>query len=244
MAEQGTRMWQEWSRTLKDVLGLKGSPVAITYSIEPGQEASPGRHWVCQTMKDARDGKTICLTRDNSACPGGTAHLGLGPRPAEKEARGLQRFLVHGEKLFCSIVSFYRAMALASQPPFGLADQVLFGPLEAAEAEPDLVLFLCNAEQACRLITLVTYSSGISPKTELVGSACHMAVAYPLVSGEVNVSFLDYTARKMKQYDPNELIVSVPFHRMPNLVASIGRCTAGTAQTEIPPEFAHLIEGT
>ena len=235
-------IWQEWSQTLKDVLGLKGSPVAVTYSIEPAPDPAPGKHWVCQAMQDARDGKTICLTRDNSACPGGTGHLGLGPLPSGKEARALQRFLVHGEKLFCSIVAFHRAMALAVQPPLGLADRVLFAPLEAAAAEPDLVLFLCNAEQACRLITLATFSTGISPKTELVGSACHMAVAYPLVSGEVNVSFLDYTARKMKRYDPNELIVSVPYPHMPSLVASIPRCTAGTAKTEIPPEFAHLIE--
>ena len=234
-------MWQEWSQTLKDVLSLRGSPVAITYSIEPAQEPSPGKHWVCQVMKDARDGKTICLTKDNSACPGGSMHLGLAPPLSGPKARALQRFLVHGEKLFCSIVAFHRAMTLATQPPLGLADQVIFAPLEAATMEPDLVLFLCNAEQACRLITLATYSSGISPKTELVGSACHMAIAYPLVSGEVNVSFLDYTARKMKQYDPDELFVSVPYHRMPDLVACVSRCTAGTAETEIPPEFANLM---
>jgi uncharacterized protein (DUF169 family) len=234
-------VWQQWSQTLGDVLGLEGSPVAITYSIEPGLDPSPGKHWVCQVIKDARDGKSVCLTKDNSACPGGTTHLGLAARPSGEDARPLQRFLVHGEKLFCSIVAFHRAMTLATQPPLGLADQVLFAPLEAATAEPDLVVFLCNAEQACRLITLATYSSGVSPRTELVGSACHMAIAYPLVSGELNVSFLDYTARKMKQYDPNELIVSVPYHRMPDLVASIGRCTAGTAETEIPPEFADLL---
>jgi len=72
----------------------------------------------------------------------------------------------------------------------------------------------------------------------LKGSPVAMAIAYPLVSGEVNLSFLDYTARKMKQYDPSELVVTVPSHRMPDLVASIPRCTAGTAETTIPPEFA------
>jgi uncharacterized protein (DUF169 family) len=64
-----------------------------------------------------------------------------------------------------------------------------------------------------------------------------MAITYPLVSGEVNVSFLDYTARKMKQFDPNELAVSIPYHHMPNVMASIERTSAGTAKTEIPPEF-------
>ena len=236
-------VWQEWSQTLKDVLGLKGSPVAVSYSIDAGLEPSPDKHWVCGAMRDARDGKTICLTQDNSACPGGTWHLGLGPPPSGERWRALQKFLVHGEKLFCSIAAFHRVMALAAQPPLGMADCVLFAPLEAAPVEPDVVLFLCNAEQACRLITLATYSTGVSPRTELVGSACSMAITYPVVSGEVNVSFLDYTARKMKRYDPNELFVSVPGHRMPDLVASIDRCTAGTAETEIPPEFADLLSG-
>ena len=230
-------IWKEWSETLKDVLGLKGSPVAISFSIEPGITPSPGKHWVCQLIKDVRNGETICLTKENSACRGGTMHLGLAPWAAGKELRSLQKFLVHGEKIFCSITAFHRAMALTAQPPLGLADQVLFAPLEAARTEPDLVLFFCNAEQACRLLSLATYSTGISPKTELVGSACHMAIAYPLVSGEMNLSFLDYTARKMKQYDPGELVVTVPSHRMPDLVASIPRCTAGTAETKILAEF-------
>ncbi|HUT26009.1 MAG TPA: DUF169 domain-containing protein [Sumerlaeia bacterium] len=233
-------IWQEWSKTLKETLGLKGSPVAITFSIDPGREPSPGKHWVCQTIKDARDGKTVCLAEKNSACPGGAVYLGFRPRPSGEQARPLQRFLVHGEKLFCSVAAFHRAMALTTQPPLGLADRVLFAPLEAAETEPDLVLFLCSAEQACRLVTLATYSNGISPKVEMVGSACHMAIGYPLVSGEVNVSLLDYTARKMKRYDPNELIVTVPYYRMPDLLAAIPRCTAGAAKTEMPPEFAHL----
>ena len=103
-------------------------------------------------------------------------------------------------------------MALTVQPPYGLAEYVVFSPLEKSQFRPDLVLFLCNAEQACRLITLACFNNGISPKVELVGSACHMAITYPLVSGEINVSFLDYTARKMKGYMPEELFVSIPYH--------------------------------
>jgi len=231
-------IWQEWSKTLVEVLKLKGSPIAITYSIDPEPAPSPEKYWVCQIWKEVREGKTICLTKENSGCMGGSTQLGLAARPAGKPERALQKFLVHGEKLFCSIAAFHRAAALTAKPPLGMADKVIFSPLEKAASEPDLVLFLCNPEQACRLITFVTYFTGISPKTELVGSACHMAITYPLVSGEVNVSFLDYTARKMKQFDPNELAVSIPYHHMPNVMASIERTSAGAAKAEIPPEFA------
>lgn len=233
-----TMVWLEWSKTLVDVLGLKGSPIAITYSIDPEPEPSAGRHWVCEILKDVRDGKTICIAKENSACMGGTVQLGLGQRPSGKPERALQKFLVHGEKMFCSITAFHRATATGVQPPLGMADKVVFSPLGDAKTEPDLVLFLCNAEQACRLITLATYFTGVSPKTQLVGSACHMAITYPLVSGEINVSFMDYTARKMKEFDPNELVVSIPYHHVPNLMESIKRSSAGTAEAKIPPEFS------
>jgi len=72
---------------------------------------------------------------------------------------------------------------------------------------------------------------------EIVGSACHMAIAYPIVSGEINVSFLDYTARKWQKYRPDELFVSIPYHRMQNLMDSIDSCSAGTAEVELPDGF-------
>lgn len=230
--------WIEHSHRLKDMLGMKGSPVAITYSMEPASKSEPGKHSVCQAFLDARDGKTINLTRENSSCRGGTWHLGLGPKPEGDADKALKKFLVHGEKLFCSLAAFNRAMALAVQPPMGLAENVIFAPMGKAEYMPDLALFIVNAEQACRLIQLATYWDGVSPKMEMIGSGCHMAVSYPLVSGEINVTFMDWTARRMKPYAADELIVSIPYHKVPGIVEAIDVCSAGTAKLEIPPEFA------
>ncbi|HUV04243.1 MAG TPA: DUF169 domain-containing protein [Armatimonadota bacterium] len=234
--------WQEYSQRLKGVLNLKGSPVAITYSMEPARDAEPGKHWACKAFLDARDGKTINLTKENAACAGGAWHLGLAPRAAGEADKALKKFLVHGEKLFCSIAVFNRAMMLASQPPLGLAENVILAPMEKAEQMPDLGLFIVNAEQACRLIQLAAYWDGISPKMEMIGSACHMAVAYPLVSGEINVTFLDWTARRSKPYKPDELIVTVPYHRLHGIAEAIDVCTAGTAKLEIPPEFRRMMQ--
>ena len=236
--------WKDYSHQLKEVLKMERHPIAVTYSMVPADGAKDGRHWVCRALQDAADGAVVNLTKENSVCHGGTWHLGLGPKPAGEADKALKKFLVGGEKLFCSITSFHRAMTLTAQPPLGLADYVVISPLGKAQFEPDLVLFLCNAEQACRLITLATFDSGVSPKTELVGSACHMAVTYPLVSGEINVSFLDYTARKMRGYEPDVLFVSVPYHRLAGIIKSIPLCTAGTAKTEYPPEFRQLAGGS
>jgi len=237
-------VWKEYAEKLGKVLKMERHPIAVTYSMVPADGAKDGKHWACRALQDAADGAIINLTKANSACHGGTWHLGLGPKPAGEMDKVLKKFLVEGEKLFCSIAAFHRAMTLTAQPPLGLADYVVVSPLGKAQFKPDLVIFLCNAEQACRIVTLATYETGISPKTELVGSACHMAVTYPLVSGEINVSFLDYTARKMKGYKPDELFVSVPYHRMAGIIESIPLCTAGTAKTEYPPEFKQFLEGS
>ena len=230
-------VWQEYSKRLREVLRLKGSPIAVSYSMVPASGASQGSYFVCQALLDARDGAIINISKESCFCPGGAWHLGLTPRPSGKEYKFLQKFLVEGEKLFCSIATFHRAMALTTPPPLGLAEYVVFSPLEKAEIAPDLVVFLCNPEQACRLITLATYPDGIPPKTEIVGSACHMVIAYPLVSGEINISFLDYTARKWQKYKPDELFVTIPYHKLPGLVDSIDLCSAGTAKVEFPSGF-------
>ncbi len=224
--------WKTFAKKLKEVLGLKGSPVAVTYSMKPAKNAAKAKAWVCRALLGARDGKTYCISKDTSSCAGGTWHLGLGPKPTGDADKALKKFLVEGEKLFCSVATFYRCMSLTTQPPAGLADYVIFCPLEEAEEKPDLVVFLCNPEQACRILTLALYRTGIPPRAELAGSACHMAVAYPIVSGEINVSFWDYTARRMQKLDENELSVSVPYHYMKDIVESIESCSAGTASVE------------
>jgi uncharacterized protein (DUF169 family) len=107
---------------------------------------------------------------------------------------------------------------------------VIFSPLEKAELMPDLVVFLCNPEQACRLVTLATYPEGRPPRLEMAGSTCHMVIAYPLVTGEINVSLLDYASRKYQDYEPNELFVTIPSDLMPGLMWSLDRCGAGTVE--------------
>jgi uncharacterized protein (DUF169 family) len=80
--------WQDYASEIKEVLGLEGSPVSVTYSIEPPSNAAKGKHRVCNAFIQARDGKVIDLTASTSACRGGTWHLELGEQP--KRGRGIR----------------------------------------------------------------------------------------------------------------------------------------------------------
>lgn len=229
--------WQDYADELIDVLDLEGSPVAVTYSMEPPAGAAEGRHRVCTALLEARDGKTIDLTAESSSCPGGTWHLGLGEPPTGERAKGFKEFLVDGEKLFCSISTLHRAHDLAVDPPLGLAEHVVLSPLDEAQMEPDAVVFICNAEQGCRLVSLDEYETGKPPRTEMIGATCQQAITYPVVKGELNVSLMDYTSRHIKGYRPEHLMVTVPYHRLHGVMRSIPHCTAGRAETEVPESF-------
>jgi uncharacterized protein (DUF169 family) len=104
--------WKDYANEIRELLGLKGNPVAITYSMKPPSTSVDGKHRVCDAFLHARDGKVIDLTTSTSACSGGTWHLGLGERPKGEDDKALKEFLVDGEKLYCSIATFHRAQAL------------------------------------------------------------------------------------------------------------------------------------
>jgi uncharacterized protein (DUF169 family) len=237
--------WRDYAVEIRKLLGLKGNPVAITYSMRPPSGPAEGKFRVCEAFLDARDGKVIDLTSSSSSCSGGALHLGLCERPKGDADRALKEFLVDGEKLFRSIGTLHRSQHLSSPPPTGLAEHVIFSPMDRAEFSPDVVLFICNAEQACRLVTLDLYDTGIPPKIQMSGSTCHQAVAYPLVTGELNVTLMDYTSRRIKGYKAEDLLVSIPYHRFHGVMRSIEHCTAGRAKMQIPESFRRTAgEGT
>ena len=109
--------------------------------------------------------------------------------------------------------------------------------MNEAELPPDIVVFICNAEQGCRLVTLDTYATGIPPRPVMSGATCYQAITYPVVSGELNVSLMDYTSRRIKGFKPSDLIVSIPYHRFHGVMRGIDGCTAGRAKMEIPASF-------
>jgi uncharacterized protein (DUF169 family) len=232
--------WKDYASEIKEVLGLEGSPIAITYSMESASNPALGKCRVCDAFLRVRDGDIIDLTAETSACGGGTWHLGLGEAPKGEAAKAFKEFIVNGEKVYCSLATFHRGVSLIAPPPTGLADHVVLSPLDKAELRPDIVLFICNAHQACRLLTLDHYDTGIPIRTEMNASTCHQAITYPLVTGELNVSLMDYSSRNIKGYKPEDLLISIPYHRFPGVMRSIDHCYAGRAKIEIPESYRRL----
>ncbi len=228
--------WKDYAAQLKELLGLPGEPVAVTYTNDE-IEGERKKVQFCRALKEAEAGTSFIIEEANSVCPGGTWHCGLSEPVSGKGKRRLQWFLTRGEKLTANIVTFERMTKLGTPPPTGLAERVVLGPMATAALRPDLAVFFCNGTQACRLMALDQYWDGVHPRLEPAGALCHSVIAYPLMTGQSNLSLGDITARRSQKYRDDVIFLTVPYERMANLVAAIPECTAGTAEFVRPPDF-------
>lgn len=224
--------WQSWCKELVEVLGLEKTPVAVTYTDRLPPEAQTPKCRVCSGLYQAAAGQMLGFEAANSACPGGSMYLGFRTQTPEQAVK-LRNFLINGEKLFSCPAAIFRSQATGPRLPLGLAQHVLFAPLSQAPLQPDVVVFLCNAAQAARLVNLAYFETGEALQCDPTGALCRAAITYPLVTNRVNVTFGDVTARKSEQVADDELYVTLPWIHLRSLMASLDRCSAGQAPSDL-----------
>ena len=125
--------------------------------------------------------------------------------------------------------SFIESEKIA-KPPLGIASKVYLYPVSKDIFVPDLIIFLVNAEQVSRLITLAQFWDGKTPSFEMKGSLCWSSITYPVVSGNFNVTAGDISARRMVGWDKNTMFASVPVEKIRGIADAIDKSTAGTAK--------------
>jgi uncharacterized protein (DUF169 family) len=224
--------WQSWSEKLQRKLGLDTEPVAVTFAGAAAAAEHPphGKVSVCQALKRASEGEFISMTVETCGCPGGLVNLGLGQTPAAGRER-LVDFLVNKEKVYSSRLAIHRGQQ-SVQPPVGVASHVFFCPLSRADVLPDLVAFISKPGALHWLIGLAAYWDGGSIKAELTGPACRTGISYPAVTGQIGVSLFDFGARRLARFSDDCLLVSVPFHRMLQVMAAIDAGAGGVMEEE------------
>lgn len=231
-----------FSDALKKVLNLDFSPVAISCLQGPLPTDQPKKVRICRAVLDAGKGKTSFVSRSNNACFGGSWHLGFTRLTDPRVTELVKKFVVEGEKLFSTREALDNLLTQMDPVPDNSQSHYVLAPLEEADFLPQIVVFIVNPEAACRLLTLAVFPDGSMPKIKIGGPTCRMAIVYPILSGETNISFYDYTARKMCQVEKDKLLVSIPYGKIPGLVENINRCSAGTAKVEFPEEFRAFLQ--
>ncbi|MCS7254316.1 MAG: DUF169 domain-containing protein [Armatimonadota bacterium] len=221
--------WQAAASRLREVMNLSGEPVGILYAKEPLEGGDDSPIAVCEAMKRASNGAIINLSKDNSSCPGGTYYIGLGERRG-----GVEDFLVDVEHIFSSRPVARAHFVHSVAPPTGLTPYVCIAPVVSMPIKPDLVLIVCNPMQASRILGLVAYDGAPGLKLSAFGAACQTAITNPLMNEQVDVSFIDVSARKRAGFADDELIVSLPYREFMRAVANIDYSIFGTAKPSAP----------
>ncbi len=234
--------WQDYSRVLKELLNLEYSPVAVSCIKESLFNPPEKKVRICRAILDAGKGETHQVDKKNNACFGASWHLGFHKLEDPEVLNMVKKFVVEGEKLFCSYEALDKLMLQMEEVPDNFSSCFILSPLEKAQGLPELVIFICNAEAACRLLTLATFLDGVMPKIKIGGPTCRMSIIYPLLTGELNLSFYDYTARKMCNVEKDKLLISIPYKKIPQIMESIDKCSAGRAKIEFPPEFRQFLQ--
>lgn len=229
----------ESAEKIRDALGINKDAVGVKYTDEtPAINVAEGQYTVCKGISEAADGKVIMLSAETCSCPGGRSHIGLSER---REVP--LKMLVEGEKLWCDVKTAKRSSIESekiARPPVGIAHKVYLYPVSKNVFMPDLIIFLVNAEQVSRLVTLAQFWDGKTPSFEMRGSLCWSSITYPLVSGNFNVTAGDISARRMVGFDKNTMFATVPVEKVSGIANAIDKSTAGTAKQS--SEFAKQVE--
>lgn len=219
----------ESAEKIRSALGIKKQAVGVKYTDEsPSVKLDGEQRLVCGGILEAAEGKIVMLSKETCACPGGRTHIGL------VETREVPlKFLVEGEKLWCDVKTATRSRIESQKiatPPLGIASKVYLYPLNKDVFMPDLVIFLVNADQVSRLITLAQFWDGKTPPFEMRGSLCWSSITYPMVSGNFNVTAGDISARRLSAWAPDLMIATVPEEKVQGIADAIDKSTAGTAK--------------
>ena len=216
----------QYSKKLQGTLGLDGSPVAVAITPEPpkGLGYLKRKLTPCMMVQMARRGSFFYCSGAHILC-GGRAHLGIGESPIRK----LDDFLVRKERLFGSKGAARKLLDAAKIRAPQQGAYLAFSPLERASFTPNVVMFIGTPAQISRIIFLNAFDTG---EVEAIHGEplCSGAITTPIATAKIGVSFLDVSCRIFGRYRPEEMVVGVPYQRLPHIIENIDLSTAGTAK--------------
>ena len=215
---------QKTAKEFKDILGLQSPLIGVKYTAQPDLRGNLDlKMAACEAIDVVRREKSVVnLTKETCNCVGGQYYLGLAPIPKEQIIKVMKD--IH--KMFASEELTQKFLEQVP-PPKDRGGVVVLAPLSDMPQEPELVLCLCNAEQANKVISLLMYS-GLQPfMYNLVSAGC-TSLSNSIVTGNVDINFItDHARRRVQNFSFNELVIALPFNKFMEAAANIPYAGAG-----------------
>lgn len=166
----------------------------------------------------ALKGDAFYVTAENHNCLTGEHYLGLRDW-TDKEA--VYRFLVdqvHGYRSYEVLEKKLRKTPMLKP---GQAQVICIAPLKRAWFKPDVILIVCNSEQAMLLLWAYTYNTG-EPVSGATGTAmCCSLVIEPYLTGKPSFTVGDPGGRYIMELKSEEIGVSVPYQLLDSMLTAL-----------------------
>lgn len=195
---------------LVNKMRVKRQPVAITYCADgppPGYE--PVDIVACAIVRTAEEGRRIYVDAKHHDCYVGQYHLGWLPEADE--------FITEGEYLTMAQGFFTEDGARCNKQqshslPDGTINALAAAPLyQVPEGVPvDLMICVCNAQQAMQIAGAASVREGTFPHGELGASACSSIFAAPWHTQNSVFALGDGGGRAFNRLGQGEMFVSIP----------------------------------
>lgn len=213
------------SESLKENLGLSGSPVAVKFvrteeEIPEGVEALDENTRHCQMVSMARkEGKIFYATADKHSCSGGAWALGL--KEITPSLKSGEFYFKLGK--FDTWAACKRTIDSIPHVEAGTTYATMYAPLEKTPFTPTAVLIVAEARIMLKLAQAVLYKLGgrIEANFSGIQSVCADTAAQTYLNGKVNFSLGCDGSRKFSGIEDGEMVMGIPVELLPEIAEAI-----------------------
>lgn len=217
MTEQSIDL-QYLNSILVERLRVKRQPVAVTYCYDdPPAGYEPVDVVACAIVRLAEEGRRVYVNQAHHDCWVGQYHLGLLDDP--------DPFITNGEYLTMAQGFFTEQGARCNkQQSYSLPKDAIkalaAAPLhQVPEGTPvDLLICICNAQQAMQIAGAASVREGTFPHGELGPSACSSIFAAPWYKKNSVFALGDGGGRAFNRLATGEMFISIPRHHFKYII--------------------------
>lgn len=183
----------------------------------------------CVMVKSALAGHRIKVKKENFGCMAAARALGfVAPKASFLEGKDGYSFGIYKdlETAKCSSGN----ITLLDSSHYGMT----IAPLDQCKAAPDIIIMVTKPYNAMRMTQAYTYSFGNQNPFKMGGlqAMCSETTAYPMKTGNLNISMLCAGTRNLCHWKEEELAIGFPYRKLEAILT-------GLLQTLNPLERNH-----
>ncbi len=228
--------WTQAGKTIREILGLNASPVAVFLLIQKSEPASCFDRWnrlkkhrFCQALMKARHGESAILEPEEISCPAAANAFGFRPLPVGLQSGdGLVGFGIVGKRQ--TGARMFQDMPTLEKNAIA---QIALCPLEYAPAEPDVIIVEDMVEKLMWLLLAdLRHCEGRRrlADTAILQATCVDCTVIPFTKKRLNFSYGCYGCRDATDIGAGEAVVGFPGSHLDGILQEL----TGLAAKAIP----------